>query len=482
MPRLKAVYRCQECGHSSPKWVGQCPDCSAWNTLAEEVIEMATAAAAGGAKTTAGLTSFSSEVVRLAEATTVERPRVATNIGELDRLLGDGLVPGQVVLLAGPPGIGKSTLMLQVAAKLAKPAAKGQKGFKVLYISGEESLGQVSGRAKRLGIKSEEVYLLSETSLTKVLETMEQIQPDALILDSVQTVYHPDLSGSPGSVGQVRECSAAILRAAKSRDIVTFLLGHITKEGALAGPKVLEHIVDTVLYFDTESHQLLRVLRVEKNRFGPSAEIGLFEMGEKGLVDVADASAFFISGREGRPLPGRAVSVALEGSRPMLVEVQALVTPTRYPLPRRMATGLELNRMLVLIAALEKHLRLRLENYDVFLSLAGGMKQKDPAMDLAVCVALVSSARDIPLPPDQVFLGEVGLLGQISRVAFLPQRLKEAAKLGFKRAAVPQRSLKDLGKASGLVLEGFDSVSACAAGLPEPSARDDDDRYEKEAT
>ena len=457
--RLKSLYRCQQCGFTSPKWSGQCPDCEAWNTLTEEVVQVGAVSPekAGGRV----LTEFSSKVTLLADATEQNASRMPTKIAELDRLLGGGLVSGQVVLLAGPPGIGKSTLMLQAAAQLAGDARHTRK---ILYVSGEESLGQVSGRAKRLGIVSDSIYLVSETNLGKVLDALKEIAPEILILDSIQTVYHPDLTGSPGSVGQVRECAAELLRAAKSKGIVTFLLGHITKEGSLAGPKVLEHIVDTVLYFDTERDHLLRILRTQKNRFGPASEIGLFEMGEKGLLEVPDASAFFISDRAEDGAAGRAVSVALEGSRPLLVEVQALVTSTRYPLPRRMATGLDLSRTQLLIAALEKHLRLRLENYDVFLSLSGGMKQKDPTLDLAACMALISSSRDIPLPADVVFLGEVGLLGQIGRVTFLSQRLKEAARLGFKKAYVPARSLKEL-DSEGLVLEGADNVGNLTARL-----------------
>ncbi len=460
MSKLKSVHRCQECGFSSPKWLGQCPGCSGWNTLVEEAVEVRPASGKAGSRR--ALTDFSSGLRKLHEIGEQEDHRILTGVGELDRLLGGGLLRGQVALLAGPPGIGKSTLMLQAASALSAA------GKKVLYVSGEESLGQVSGRARRLGLGGGELLLASETDLGKVLEAIDSESPDLLILDSIQTVYHPDLMGSPGSVGQVRECAAELLRAAKSRGTIVLLLGHVTKEGSLAGPKVLEHIVDTVLAFDTESHDLLRVLRVQKNRFGPSSEIALFEMGEKGLVEMADASAFFLSERGAEPAAGRAVSVAMEGSRPLLIEVQALVTPTRYPLPRRMATGLDLNRTLVLIAALEKHLKLRLENRDVFLSLAGGLRPKDPALDLAVCMALVSSAREQALPADQVFIGEVGLLGNVSRVPFLPQRLKEAEKMGFSSALAPQRSLKDLKPSSWggrLSARGVWSLSECAGKI-----------------
>ena len=459
MSRLKTVYRCQQCGHSASKPMGQCPSCTEWNTMVEEVIETGpgslgqtvAAAARGGLE-------FSSAVVALKDAGEKVETRTPVGMGELDRLLGGGVVPGQVVLLAGPPGIGKSTLMLQAAAKLA---AKGQ----FLYISGEESLRQVSARAKRLGLTAETLYLLSETSLAKILATMEQVKPWAIVLDSIQTVSHPSLASSPGSVGQVRECAAELVRAAKARDVVVFLLGHVTKDGGLAGPKVLEHIVDTVLYFDTERHDLLRVLRAHKNRFGPTDEVGLFEMGEKGLREVTDASSFFLADLSRDPAPGRAVSVALDGSRPMLVETQALVVPTRYPLPRRMATGLDLNRVLVLLAAMERHIGLRLEDRDCFVSLAGGLRLKDPALDLAACLAVAGSANDKAVPADMVLIGEVGLLGEVGRVPQLESRLKEAAKAGFKRAVVPSRSIKDLPKIAGLSVSGAADLREAATSV-----------------
>ena len=416
-----------------------------------EEVEARVAVAAGAPARM--ITEFSSAPVALKDAEGQEESRVPTGLSEFDRLLGGGVVPGQVCLLAGPPGIGKSTLMLQVAGRLAERG-------KVLYVSGEESLKQVSARAKRLGISSDDIYLLSENSVAKLLSTVAELKPWAVVLDSVQTAFHPELASSPGSVAQVREVASEMLRLAKNTDTVVFVLGHVTKDGGLAGPKVLEHIVDTVLYFDTERHDLLRVLRAQKNRFGPTDEVGLFEMGEKGLRELADASQFFLGNRSGRPQAGQAFSVTLEGSRPMLVEVQSLVVYTKYPLPRRMATGLDLNRVLVLLAAMEKHLRLRFEERDVFVSLAGGVRLKDPALDLAACAAVASSLRDLPLPADCVMVGEVGLLGEVSRAPFLEQRLKEAAKAGFKRAIVAKRALKDLPRGLGLELAG-------AADLPE---------------
>jgi len=447
MPKLKTLYRCQECGNSSPKWSGQCSACSAWNTMVEEVVERETAPR--------GLTDFTSEATRLQDVKLDHVVRFPSGIAELDRLLGGGLVKGQVALLAGPPGIGKSTLSLQAAAKLAD-------GKTVLYVSGEESMRQVSERAKRLAVKSESLYLLSETNLAKILAAVEKLKPWAVVLDSVQTMYDPELASAPGSVGQVRECAARLVQAAKRDDRVVLMLGHVTKEGSLAGPKVLEHIVDTVLYFDTERHDQLRVLRAHKNRFGPTDETGLFEMAEAGLREVRDAASFFIADRAQGSVAGRSLSVTLEGSRPMLVEAQSLVVYTKYPLPRRMATGLDLNRVLVLLAAMEKHVRLRLEERDVFVSLAGGVRLKDPALDLAVCLAVLSSARERALPADTVFVGEVGLLGEVGRVPALESRLKEAAKAGFKKAVVCSRAVRDLPRGLGLDVRGVADLKEAA--------------------
>ena len=456
MARLKTVHRCQECGYSAPKPMGQCPDCSAWNTMIEEVVEARPGAAAGAAARR--MTDFSSEAVALKDAPAEAEARTSTDIGEFDRLLGGGVVPGQVLLLAGPPGIGKSTLMLQAAARLC--AQKTQRP--VLYVSGEESLRQVSSRAQRLGVRGDSLFLLCETDLGKILAAVARVKPWLMVMDSVQTVFHPELTSSPGTVAQVRECAAELLRVAKATDTVVFLLGHVTKDGMLAGPKVLEHIVDTVLYFDTERHDLLRVLRAQKNRFGPTDELGLFEMGEKGLKEVNDASRFFLADRDGKTQPGRVPSVTIEGSRSMLVEVQSLVVHTKYPLPRRMATGMDLNRVLVLLAAMEKHLRLRLEDRDVFVSLAGGLRIKDPAVDLAVCLAVMSSAREAPVPADWIMLGEGGLLGEVGRVPHLELRLKEAAKAGFHRALVPARCAKELSRKPGLEVTGVADLRSAA--------------------
>lgn len=404
------------------------------------------------------LTDFSSEIVALKDAAADHQDRIPVGIDELDRMLGGGFVDGQVLLLAGPPGIGKSTLMMQVADRLAHAGT-------VLYVTGEESPGQVSGRAKRLGTVADGVFLVAETNLSKILEAVEKKNPKVLVLDSIQTVFHPELGGSPGSVGQVRECAAELLRSTKKAGRILFILGHVTKEGNVAGPKVLEHIVDTVLQFDADASRTLRILRTSKNRFGPTSEIGLFEMREEGLVEVGDAASHFIDDANAQAA-GRAVTVAMEGTRPILTEVQALVTPTRYPLPRRMATGLDLNRVQVLLAALEKHCDVRLESRDVYLNVAGGLRPRDPALDLAVCMAVLSSAQNVSLPSDWVFIGEVGLLGGLGRIASLDARLREAGRAGFKRALVPGSALRSLpksGRKTGITAVGAADLNAAVA-------------------
>ena len=392
---------------------------------------------------------------------TADEERLATGFSELDRLLGGGALPGQVILLAGPPGIGKSTLVLQAAASLGSKR-------RFLYVSGEESREQVLGRARRLGLSSDRLFLLSETNLASIMTHAEKAAAEGLVVDSIQTIFHPELPASPGSVVQVRECAFALLARAKAAGMPLFLLGHVTKDGALAGPKLLEHMVDTVLYFDSERQGALRILRATKNRFGPTDEIGLFEMSAEGLRDVPEASSFFRFGASDEPVAGRASSISIEGTRPLVVQVESLAVYTRYPLPRRMATGIDLNRVMVLLAASEKHLRLKLENQDVFVSLAGGLKLKDPAIDLAVCLSVASALSDAPIGPEWALVGEVGLLGQLRSVSHLETRLKEAVRAGFRKALVPSRSVKGLpGKtAAGLELvEARDLASAAKAVL-----------------
>ncbi len=423
--KFKTVFVCNQCGFETPKWVGKCPDCGAWNSLNEEVKAQEGKKPAG--TRTRSFTDFSSDVVKLSESKSVQEERIPTHISEFDRLLGGGLVKGQLTLLAGAPGIGKSTLMLQVAAQLSNTK-------KVLYISGEESINQIAGRAQRLGVNGENIFLHCETDIQKIVQSVQNVKPDVLILDSIQTVYHPEFTSSAGTVAQVRECTSELVRLCKPLGIITFVLGHVTKDGELAGPKILEHMVDCVLYFDTEKDNVLRLLRPHKNRFGSTGEIGLFKMTGNGLQSVDDPSEYFASSSRQKALKGRAYSLALEGSRPLLTEIQALVSPTHYPYPRRVATGVDLNRCLVLFAALEKHIGLPLENKDIYVSLAGGVKLKDPALDLAICAAVISSCKDISLPYNHVFMAEVGILGQAAKVPLIDRRLEEAQRLGFLKA------------------------------------------------
>ena len=456
--KLKTIYRCQQCGQASPKWAGQCPGCLGWNTLVEEAEEVLTKAAAKAR----GLTDFSEAPVKLSEARAMKAEHAPTGIAELDRALGGGLVNGQVVLLAGPPGIGKSTLTLESCAALASGAYAGKK---VLYVSGEESLSQVGSRAERLGARPENVYLMSETNLARIIEEFRNLMPAFLVIDSIQTVYHPDFAGSPGSVGQIRECASELLKTVKAAGVPLFLLGHVTKEGSLAGPKVLEHIVDTVLYFDAEKNNVFRVLRPHKNRFGPVDETGIFEMTATGLRSVDDAGLMLADSDRDRALAGRAFAVAFEGARPMLAEIQALAARSYLPYPRRTVTGIDLNRAQMLIAAIEKNLGLRFDEMDVFASLQGGIKLKDPALDLAFCAALISSAKDIALQPDCLFMGEVGILAQVSSPGFMDRRLAEAERLGFKTAFVPRLPKKDEGRFKNLRLEVVRDMGRLYAAL-----------------
>ncbi len=440
--KFKTVFVCQKCGYQSPKWAGKCPECGEWNCLVEEVQAQESKKAPAR---TRSFTDFSSEVVKLADSKSVAETRIPTHISEFARLLCGGLVKGQLTLLAGAPGIGKSTLMLQVAAELSK-------NYKVLYISGEESISQISGRAQRLGVKGDNIFLLCETDIQKIVESVSNINPDVLILDSIQTVYHPEFTSSAGTVAQVRECTSELVRLCKPKGIMTFVLGHVTKDGELAGPKILEHMVDCVLYFDTEKDNVLRLLRPHKNRFGSTDEIGLFRMSASGLISVENASECFAETSRERALKGRAYSLALEGSRPLLTEVQALVSPTRFPYPRRVATGVDLNRCLMLFAALEKHIGLSLDNKDIFVSLAGGAKLKDPALDLAICAAVISSCKDYPIAHDSVFMAEVGILGQVAKVPLIEKRMDEARRLGFTKTYTSILTKQEKSKLSGMTL------------------------------
>ncbi|MDR1684147.1 MAG: DNA repair protein RadA [Elusimicrobiota bacterium] len=448
--KFKTIYQCQKCGQQTPKWAGQCPACGEWNTLAEEVIKPESKAAPKNKS----LTDFTSEITPLTQGAALKEERYPSGVKEFDRLLSGGLVKGQLILLAGAPGIGKSTLMLQIAGALSKDK-------KVLYVSGEESIPQISARAKRLNCGGENILLLSETNTENVIAAVDKTAPDVLIIDSIQTLYHPQFSSSAGTIGQVRENAGEILRLAKPKGISVFILGHVTKDGALAGPKVLEHMVDTVLYFDTEKDSLLRLIRAHKNRFGATSEVALFKMTAKGLEDVEDASAYFAQTSRAQSLVGRAFSVSLEGARPILTEVQALVSPTHFPYPRRIATGMDLNRCQMLLAALEKHVSLNLDTKDVYVSLAGGVKINDPALDLAVCAAVISSARDIALPAASAFIGEVGILGQVAPAGAMERRIEEARRLAMSKIHTAKTNNKTAAK-GGDIIEVQDLLSLAA--------------------
>lgn len=425
MARAKTVYTCTECGGQSPKWQGQCPHCSAWNTLVESAVE---------ATGKAGLHRFASiggtgSVVALGEVEARDFPRLPTLIGEFDRVLGGGLVEGGVVLIGGDPGIGKSTLLLQAAARLAEQVP-------VLYITGEESAQQVALRARRLGVNAARVQLLPEIELEKIQEILATRKPRIAVVDSIQTLYSSALTSAPGSVAQVRECAAQLTRLAKQTGTSIIFIGHVTKEGALAGPRVLEHMVDTVLYFEGETHTSFRLIRAFKNRFGAVNEIGVFAMTEKGLREVTNPSALFLS-QHHSGVAGSCVMVTQEGTRPLLVELQALVDDAHGGNPKRLAVGLEQNRLAMLLAVLHRHAGIACFDQDVFLNAVGGVRIAEPGADLAVTLAIVSSLRNRALPEKHVVFGEVGLAGEVRPVQRGQERLREAAKLGFTHAIIP---------------------------------------------
>ena len=431
MAKAKTNYTCTECGGVSNKWAGQCPACTRWNTLVETLVET------GGANRYSnpahqGLAQ-TAPVLLLAEIDALEVPRFGTGIEEFDRVLGGGLVTGGVVLIGGDPGIGKSTLLLQALANLSHSKS-------VLYVSGEESGAQIALRAKRLGVDAKELKLQAEIQLEKILQTLAELKPQVAVIDSIQTVYSDALSSAPGSVAQVRECAAQLTRMAKQTGITVILVGHVTKEGALAGPRVLEHMVDTVLYFEGDTHSSFRLVRACKNRFGAVNELGVFAMTEKGLKGVANPSALFLSQHD-KQVPGSCVMVTQEGTRPLLVEIQALVDTSHLPNARRLSVGLEQNRLAMLLAVLHRHAGIAAFDQDVFINAVGGVKITEPAADLAVLLAINSSMRNKPLPRGLVVFGEVGLAGEIRPAPRGQERLREAAKLGFSLAMIPKANM-----------------------------------------
>ena len=432
MARSKTVYSCTECGGQAPKWQGQCPHCMAWNTLVETVAESATANRYSALAETSKLQS-------LGEVEAQEAPRQATGIAEFDRVLGGGLVDGAVVLIGGDPGIGKSTLLLQALSHIAAQR-------RVLYVSGEESAQQIALRARRLALDASGVQLFAEIQLEKILSALASQKPDVAVIDSIQTVYSEALQSAPGSVAQVRECAAQLTRFAKQAGTAVILVGHVTKEGALAGPRVLEHIVDTVLYFEGDSSSSFRLIRAFKNRFGAVNELGVFAMTDKGLREVSNPSALFLS-HHGQEVAGSCVMVTQEGSRPLLVEIQALVDEAHAPNPRRLSVGVEQNRLAMLLAVLHRHAGIACFDQDVFVNAVAGVKITEPAADLAVLLAIVSSLRNRPLPQKLVVFGEVGLAGEVRPVQRGQERLKEAAKLGFTHAVIPRTNKPKAGVA-----------------------------------
>jgi len=434
--KLKTIFVCSNCGESSPRWMGRCPSCGAWNTMVEDVVvPEPKAAARSAAARPSGVTSITAR--RLSEvSTTEEKSRIVTGISELDRVLGGGVVLGSVVLLGGEPGAGKSTLLLQLCGAISDRC-------QVLYITGEESVRQIKLRADRLQVPQQNIHLAAETDIDDICGLIEQTKPDLVVIDSIQTMHCNDVSSSAGSVSQVKECSARLLTVAKNCEIPTFIVGHVNKDGAIAGPKVMEHIVDTVLYFEGDKTLPYRVLRAAKNRYGSTNEIGMFDMTGHGLTEIENPSQVLL---EGRPLgtSGNCVACTMEGTRPILSEVQALVTKSSFNVPRRTASGFDFNRANLLVAVLEKRAGYFFGSLDVYLNIVGGLELDETACDLAVCLAMVSSMLDKPIDDKTVAIGEVGLGGEVRNVTFLELRLREAQRIGFTRAIVPRHSLKQL--------------------------------------
>lgn len=435
----KTVFFCQNCGYESGKWMGQCPGCHEWNTFVEETVEAKSLSKSGKR------TSAPANPVTLKEIDIREDARKSSGIGELDRVLGGRIVSGSLVLVGGDPGIGKSTLLLQVCRNLAKQQ------IKVLYISGEESLRQIKLRANRIGEFQDTLTLLCETNLMTIKETIERLRPETVIIDSIQTMFHEDITSAPGSVSQVRESTNVLMQIAKGLGITIFIVGHVTKEGNVAGPRVLEHMVDTVLYFEGDRHASYRILRAVKNRFGSTNEIGVFEMKQTGLEEVPNPSEYLLSGRP-ENASGSVVACSMEGTRSILVEIQALVCQSNFGIPRRTAVGTDFNRVNLLMAVLEKKVGLHLSQSDAYVNIAGGMKMTEPAIDLGICLAIVSSYKDVVIPDSVMAFGEIGLSGEVRAVSMAQQRVKEAKKLGFETVILPKVCESAIDKEEGIRL------------------------------
>lgn len=430
--KIKSIYICSQCGFESPKWFGKCPGCGQWNTMNEEIRE-----AAPKKSFDTALHHTSARAIPISQISTSEEERYRTGMSELDRVLGGGIVKGSLILISGEPGIGKSTILLQICGCL------GQR-LKILYVSGEESARQIKLRASRLGVESDNLYILAETDIQAIIEQIKSDKPDLVMIDSIQTMNFTDLSSSPGSVSQVRECTGAVMRAAKSLEIPVIIVGHVNKDGAIAGPKVLEHIVDTVLYFEGDRQMSYRILRAVKNRYGSTNEIGVFDMAENGLCQVENPSLALLSGRPTN-VSGTCVTCVIEGSRPILAEIQGLATTSGFGTPRRMSTGFDYNRMSLLLAVLEKRAGYYFANLDAYVNVVGGLRLDEPAGDLAVALALVSSLKDKPINDKSIVFGEIGLAGELRSVTHIEARISEANRLGFQKCILPFHSLSRIG-------------------------------------
>jgi DNA repair protein RadA/Sms len=424
--KSKIKYVCSNCGYESIKWLGRCPECEEWNTFTEEIVET------NPHKTA----SFKGKVTvnKIQDISANEEERLKTGIAEFDRVLGGGLIPGSVILLGGDPGIGKSTLAMQALSRIKN---------KTLYVTGEESNKQLKLRASRLKIKSDDFYILAETELSPIIKAMNEIQPAVVVIDSIQTVYRSELENSPGTITQIRECTSLLMEEAKKKHFCIIVIGHVTKEGFIAGPKILEHMVDTVIQFEGETNHSFRILRAQKNRFGSTNEIGIFEMFEEGLIEVTNPSKLFLSSK-GKEISGSVVTSSIEGSRSILLEVQALVTPTNFGYPQRVTSGFDQRRLSILLAVLEKRASLRLSSSNVFINIAGGLKIDEPAIDLAVCASIASSMSDKVVNSSTLVIGEVGLGGEIRNVGFIEKRIQEAEKLGFKKIILPKNNMSSI--------------------------------------
>lgn len=449
MAKAKTHFVCQNCGYISPRFLGRCPNCGQWNTLVEEIDQASVKQPQ--TTTTTTLTGIVAKPQKINQIDAKKTPRVKTKLKELNRVLGGGIVPGSLVLIGGDPGIGKSTLLLQVSGQLS---AEGQS---VLYVSGEESATQIKMRAQRLNVSGDDFYIYPETNMDSIRATIDEMDPEYVVIDSVQTMQATDVSSAIGSVSQIRAVTAQLMQIAKGKNITVFVVGHVTKGGMLAGPKILEHMVDTVLYFEGDLHHTYRILRSVKNRFGSTNELGIFEMNSDGLREVANPSEIFLEERL-KDATGSAVVVSLEGTRPILVEIQALITPSVFGNAQRTATGLNRNRVSLIMAVLEKRANLLLQNQDAYLKAAGGVKLDEPAIDLAIAVAIASSYRDKGTKPTDAFVGEVGLTGEIRRVNRIEQRVSEAAKLGFKRIFIPKNNLQKWTPPQGIQVIGVKTI------------------------